>query len=274
MWRALKPTVGSTLDSLRQFVFRFVCVIALIVAVSAHHAAAEVTLKLQTLSYDVVATYPHDSHAFTQGLLFADGFLYESTGRRGQSTLRRVELESGNVSRMHRLNRQYFAEGLALYNDKLIQLTWQSRKGFIYDKTTFAPRGEFTYRTEGWGLTYDGTHLIMSDGSAFLRKLDPIGLRETGRMRVTAEGEPVTRLNELEYVAGRIYANVWGTDKIAIIDPATGKVQAWLDLSGLLSAKEARDADVLNGIAYDANEKRLFVTGKLWPKLFEIKLKP
>jgi glutaminyl-peptide cyclotransferase len=221
--------------------------------------------------YHVVHSYPHDSTAFTQGLLYRDGFLYESTGLNGQSTLRKVALETGQVVQRHVVNPQFFAEGLVDWKDELIQLTWRSQVGFIYGLDTFAEKRTFTYRGEGWGLTRDDARLIMSDGSAELRFLDPSTFRELSRVSVTDVGRPVLELNELEYVRGEIYANVWQTDRIARIDPATGRVTGWIDLAGLLPAGARRSPDaVLNGIAWDAKGNRLFVTGKLWPMLYEI----
>lgn len=224
--------------------------------------------------FEVVAAYPHDREAFTQGLVFDDGALYESTGLNGRSSLRKVNLQTGEVLQRRDIDSQYFAEGLTLFNNQLIQLTWQSNKGFVYDMATFAPLREWRYPTEGWGLTHDGRQLIMSDGTATLRFLNPETFAVEREITVTDQGQPVVRLNELEYVRGEVFANVWQTDLIARIDPQTGHVNGWIDLSGLLSPAEQQGADVLNGIAYDAAGDRLFVTGKLWPKLFEIKLAP
>ena len=222
-------------------------------------------------TYEVVNTYPHDPTAFTQGLAFADGFLYEGTGILGESSLRRVALETGEVLQVHKLADEFFGEGIALCQDKIIQLTWQSRTAFVYDRETFEPAGQFLYPGEGWGIAYDGTRLIMSDGTAVLRFRNPETFEETGHVTVMDKGSPVTRLNELEYVSGEVYANVWKTDRIARIDPGTGNVLGWIDLTGLLSAADRTlTADVLNGIAYDAESNRLFVTGKRWPKLFQI----
>lgn len=226
-----------------------------------------------TASYQVVRTYPHDPRAFTQGLAYADGHLYEGTGLNGESTLRRVKLENGEVLKVHRLEPRYFGEGIALVDDAIVQLTYTTGVGFVYDRRTFALRRTFTYAGEGWGLTYDGQRLIMSDGSAELRLLDPATFQETGRLRVTDAGRPVTQLNELEVVKGEIYANVWQSERIARIAPKTGAVLGWIDMRGLLAQHETAGADVLNGIAYDAAGDRLFVTGKLWPKVFEVKIK-
>ena len=220
--------------------------------------------------YRVVQSYPHDPQAYTQGLIYSDGALFEGTGLNGQSTIRKVRLETGEVLQVHKLEPQYFGEGIALWNGSLIQLTWQSEIGFVYDRKTFRPTRTFTYTGEGWGLTHDGARLIMSDGTAQLRFLSPKTFKETGRLTVRDAGMPVAQLNELEYIRGEIYANIWQTDRIARISPATGQVTGWIDLSGLLSPAEAAAAEVLNGIAYDAAGDRLFVTGKLWPRLFHI----
>lgn len=224
-------------------------------------------------SYNIVNTYPHDPDAFTQGLVLDDGVLYEGTGLYGQSSLRRVELETGAILQIHELSDQFFGEGITIDGDRIIQLTWQSHIGFVYDKDSFELLQEFTYSTEGWGITHDGTRLIMSDGTSTLHFLDPQSFEEIGQVEVFDNDGPVTRLNELEYVQGEIYANVWQTDRMARIAPETGRVVGWVDLEGLLSAEDRSEPiDVLNGIAYDAQTDRLFVTGKLWPKLFEIEL--
>jgi glutamine cyclotransferase len=233
---------------------------------------ATITPTVQFYTYTVVATFPHDPQAFTQGLVFDNGLLYEGTGLNGRSSLRRVDLETGEVLQQVDLASQYFGEGITVFGEKLYQLTWQSQKGFVYDKTTFALREEFAYPTEGWGITHDGQRLIMSDGTNRLRFWEPETLEETGFVDVFDGGSPIARLNELEYIAGEVFANIWQTDRIARIDPESGRVTAWIDLSGLLSPQERAVADVLNGIAYLADEDRLFVTGKLWPKLFEIRL--
>ena len=220
---------------------------------------------------EVVRSYPHDPEAFTQGLVLIDGVLYESTGMHGRSGIRKVRLETGEVLKVQKLEERYFGEGIAVVGNAIVQLTWQSGVGFVYDRSTFQRTKTFTYQGEGWGLAYDGTRLIMSDGTATLRFLDPATLKQTGRLEVRDGGRPVQGLNELEVVKGEIFANVWTTDRIARISPTTGSVTGWLDLSGLLDAREAQGVDVLNGIAYDAAKDRLFVTGKLWPKLFEIR---
>lgn len=234
-----------------------------------------VSHAIPTESYRVVHVYPHDPTAFTQGLVFINSMLYESTGLRGQSSLRMVNLESGRVLQQHDLPEKYFGEGLTDWHSNLIQLTWQAHIGFVYDRFSFRTIRTFTYPWEGWGLTHDSKHLILSDGSSTLYLLDPSTFKEAGKIQVTDSGRPVLNLNELEYIRGEIYANVWETDRIAIISPATGKVLAWIDLSGLRPASTMEDGDaVLNGIAYDSEHDRLFVTGKRWPKLYEIKLVP
>lgn len=225
--------------------------------------------------YEVVRNYPHDATAFTQGLLYRDGHLFESTGLEGQSTLRQVELETGRVVRRHDLDKTLFGEGLTTWNDTLVQITWRSGLALVYDVRTFALQHTFTYAGEGWGITHDGRRFILSDGDAALRFFDPKTFAETGRLPVTNAGRPVRDLNELEFVDGQVYANVWHTDRIAVIDPATGVVTAWINLEGLRpQAVRLESESVLNGIAYDAGKKRLFVTGKRWPELFEIRVRP
>jgi glutamine cyclotransferase len=226
---------------------------------------------LPIYGYTVVRSYPHDPNAFTQGLEYVDGVLYEGTGLNGRSSIRRVNLETGNVLKQHSIGAEHFGEGITVFGSDLFELTWQSGIAFVYDRNTFAPKKSFRYSGEGWGLTGDGTSLIMSDGTEFLRFLDPATFAERRRLRVTGVGQPVKNLNELEYVKGEIFANVWMTDYIARIDPATGRIKAYIDLRGLMPANDP-SRDVLNGIAYDAAGDRLFVTGKLWPRLFEIKL--
>jgi glutaminyl-peptide cyclotransferase len=227
--------------------------------------------NLPIYGYQVVRAYPHDPHAFTQGLQYLDGFLYEGTGLNGRSSVRKVKLETGEVLQRYDLASQYFGEGITVWNSQIIELTWRSEIGFVYDKTSFSQLRTFTYAGEGWGLTHDAANLIMSDGTDHLRYLDPATFAERRRIQVTAEGMPVRNLNELEYVRGEIYANIWQTNLIARISP-DGRVLGWIDLSGLLSPSDRASADVLNGIAFDADHERLFVTGKLWPRLFEIKL--
>jgi glutamine cyclotransferase len=222
---------------------------------------------------EIVNTYPHDPEAFTQGLVFANGILYESTGRLGRSSVRKVDLRTGAVLQIQKLPPQLFGEGISVFGDRLIQLTWQSRVGLVYEKKSFRLLKEFTYSSEGWGLTHDGKRLIMSDGTATLRFLDPETFKELGSIAVFDPNGPVRGLNELEYVRGEIYANVWPTSRIARIDPASGRVLAWIDLEALARQHTTFNPDaVLNGIAYDPRGDRLFVTGKLWPNLYEIKL--
>ena len=225
--------------------------------------------------YEIVNVYPHDPAAFTQGLLFDEGQLYESTGLYGGSSIRRVDLTTGAVLSMTTIPAEYFGEGISIVNDTLYQLTWQEQTGFVYDKKSFALEGRFTYPTEGWGMTFDGEHLIMSDGTARLYFWDPATLATVGTVDVYDDKGPVVRLNELEFIQGEIFANIWQTDLIARIDPATGAVVGWIDLTGLLPAADRTPTtDVLNGIAYLPAGDRLFVTGKNWPKLFEIRLVP
>lgn len=227
------------------------------------------------MTYEVVNTYPHDPQAFTQGLIYHDGYLYESTGLYGESTLRKVALETGEVLQQVDLPPNYFGEGLTLWEDQLLQLTWREGTGFIYNLKDFSQLGRFTYMTEGWGLTHDGTRLIMSDGSASLYFLDPGDFQVIGSVVVTYQGQAIQHLNELEYINGMVYANIWLTDDIVRIDPATGEVIGWIALSGILPDDlRTPTTDVLNGIAYDPAGDRLFVTGKNWPHLFEIRLVP
>lgn len=233
---------------------------------------AQPVSRLPVHGYTVVRSYPHDPDAFTQGLQFVDGFLYEGTGLNGQSSIRRVKLETGEVIQHRALPSQHFGEGIVIWKDSLIELTYTSGLAFVYDRSTFAPKKSFAYQGEGWGLTQDGSSLIMSDGTADLRVLDPETFGECRRIKVTADGRPVANLNELEFVKGELLANIWQSDRVARISLLTGEVTGWIDLSGLLSAAERRDAEVLNGIAYDAARDRLFVTGKLWPKVFEIRI--
>jgi glutaminyl-peptide cyclotransferase len=222
--------------------------------------------------YEIVRVYPHDPKAFTQGLQYVDGALYEGTGQIGQSSIRKVELATGKVLQHRDVPAPHFGEGITVWKNDLIELTWQTHVAFVYDRATFQPKKQFAYAGEGWGLTQDATGLIMSDGSDELRILDPATFAEKRRIKVTAAGAPLRNLNELEYVKGEIFANVWQTDYVARVAPDSGKVSAYIDLRGLLTPAERRNTDVLNGIAYDAEHDRLFVTGKWWPKLFEIKL--
>ena len=228
--------------------------------------------NLPTYGYQIVNVFPHDAKAFTQGLQFLDGVLYEGTGQVGQSSIRRVELATGKVLQKRDVPAPHFGEGITVWKNDLIELTWQTHVAFVYDRATFEPRKQFNYPGEGWGLTQDARSLIMSDGSDELRILDPLTFGERRRIKVTAVGAPLRNLNELEYVKGEIFANVWQTDYIARIAPDTGKVSGYIDLRGLLTPAERAATDVLNGIAYDAGHDRLFVTGKWWPKVFEIKI--
>lgn len=231
--------------------------------------------ELFLYDYKVINTYPHDPTAFTQGLIFRDGALYESTGKYGHSSLRKVELETGRVLQKTKVDDYFFAEGLSLFKQQLIQLSWKAGKAFVYDKDSFNLIKTFDYRGEGWGLTTYNDQLIMSDGSSVLRILDPKTFKQTKRISVYLRGRPVKHLNELEMVKGNVFANVWQTNHIVIISPQSGQVTAVVDLTGLSSSlASGSKANVLNGIAYDSEGDRLFVTGKYWPKLFEIKLVP
>lgn len=235
---------------------------------------APVTGALPTFTYRIVRVYPHDPEAFTQGLEYVDGVLYEGTGLNGHSSIRKVALESGKVLQQRSVPPEHFGEGITIWKNDLIELTWQTHVAFVYERNTFEPKKRFSYPGEGWGLTHDGTNLIMSDGTDQLRVLDPLTFAEKRRIKVTAVGAPLRNLNELEVVKGEIFANIWQTDYIARIAPDTGRVSGYIDLRGLLTPSERARTDVLNGIAYDAAHDRLFVTGKLWPKLFEIKIVP
>jgi glutaminyl-peptide cyclotransferase len=225
-------------------------------------------------TYEIINVYPHDPNAFTQGLVIDEGVMYEGTGLYGESSLRHVDLETGDVLQMHELPGEFFGEGITIFSDKIIQLTWQSQTGFIYDKNSFDVIQNFSYSTEGWGITTDGTQLIMSDGTANLYFLDPETLQTTGQVEVLDGTHPVTRLNELEYINGEVYANVWLTNKIAIINPNTGQVTGWIDLTGIYTPETSDSNNVLNGIAYDQEGDKLFVTGKRWSQLFQINIIP
>ncbi|MDX1488299.1 MAG: glutaminyl-peptide cyclotransferase [Acidiferrobacterales bacterium] len=226
-------------------------------------------------TYRLVNVYPHDANAFTQGLAFDRGFLYEGTGLYGQSTLRKVELKTGKVIKRYGLPARFFGEGITVFGENIIQTSWSSNVAFVYNKRSFELRQTFVYPTEAWGLTHNGRQLILSDGTATLRFLDPRTFREVDRIEVYDGKQSVSHLNELEFVRGEILANVWKTERIARIAPESGRVTGWIDLSGILKAEErSARVDVLNGIAHDAGNDRLFVTGKLWPKLFEIEIVP
>ena len=226
-------------------------------------------------TYEIVNIFPHDRGAFTEGLVFLKGLLLESTGLNGHSDLRKVDLSSGRVLQQVRLSGQYFGEGMTVLDGKIYQLTWKNQKGFVYGLDSFEPEREFTYTGEGWGLTTDGHSLIMSDGSNQLRFIDPTTFQVTRTISVLRSGQPLNQLNELEWVKGELYANIWQTSFVARIDPATGRLLGLIDFSGLLTPADDRSGiDVLNGIAYDAANDRLFVTGKNWPKLFEVRVRP
>jgi len=237
-------------------------------------ASDSLRVEARQLSYEVVNSYPHDRTSFTQGLVWNDGGFYESTGQYGSSKLRRLEFPSGHVAREIDLSPELFGEGLALIGNRLIQLTWKSHRGFVYDRDTFQLSREFSYDTEGWGLTYDGTNLILSDGSSDLFYIDPASFKVIRKLSVKLNDRPIRELNELEFIEGEIWANVWQTDLVLRIDPQTGSVKSYLDLKGILAPSDSRgDENVLNGIAYDPEHKRVFITGKLWPRIFEIRVK-
>ncbi len=239
------------------------------------YTPAPSTTAVPRYTYQIINAYPHDPTAFTQGLILEDGIFYEGTGLRGKSTLYKVDVETGAVIQSINLPNQYFGEGITTFGDYLFQITWQENTGFVYDKNSFELLRTFSYPTEGWGITHDGEKLIMSDGTATLYFWDPETLTEIGRVQVFDENGPVVRLNELEYIDGEVWANVWQTNFIARINPDTGQVVGWIDLTGLLDpAVVTQPVDVLNGIAYDAQTERLFVTGKLWPQVYEIELVP
>ena len=223
--------------------------------------------------FRVIKTYPHDRSAFTQGLEYRDGVLYEGTGMTGRSSVRKVELATGRVLQKFDVPPPFFGEGITVLNQQILELTWQSQTGFVYDKSSLQLLRSFSYAGQGWGMTNDGRQIYMSDGSSEIRVWDPATLKEVRRITVKDGSTPITQLNELEWVRGEIYANVWQTERIARISPADGKVLGWIDLTGILPKTERPDPDaVLNGIAYDAAGDRLFITGKLWPKIFEIKI--
>ena len=235
-------------------------------------AAWQAAASLPVFGYTVVHTFPHDRDAFTQGLQVVDGVFYEGTGLNGRSSIRKVKIDTGEVLQKRDVPAQYFGEGITVRGSELFELTWQSGVALVYDKQTFMPKRQHTYAGEGWGLTGDASSLIMSDGTEFLRFLDPTTFTEKKRIRVTAAGQPLKELNELEYVKGEIFANVWQTDYVARVDPATGVVNGYIDFRGLLTPREREGTDVLNGIAYDEATDRLFITGKLWPRVFEVRV--
>jgi glutamine cyclotransferase len=223
-------------------------------------------------TYSVVKAYSHNTSAYTEGLVYSNGSLYESTGEYGTSSLRRVDLKTGTVLQEYNLSGEYYGEGLALVDGALVQLTWLNHIGFVYDANTFTQMRNFTVSTQGWGLTYDGTSLILSDGSSTLSYLDPQTYQVTRQVDVKDGNQSITNINELEYINGDVYANIWMTNRIAIINPQTGQVKGWIDLTGIYQSTDFNS--VLNGIAYDQQTNRLFITGKNWPNLYEITIKP
>jgi glutaminyl-peptide cyclotransferase len=259
---------------------RTILLVAFLIAALPHCMVAQTAAKQRTApapeyGFQIVRAYPHDSAAFTQGLAWRDGFLYEGTGLKGRSSLRKVRLETGEVIERINLAPEYFGEGITFYKNEIVQLTWLSQTGFVYDASDFRLLRQFSYKGEGWGLTTSGNEIFMSDGTPEIRVLDAATLSEQRRLTVRNGDKQVDQLNELEFVEGEIFANVWQTDRIARISPQTGKVAGWIDLRGLLSPMyRLEPGAVLNGIAYDPIRKRLFVTGKLWPLVFEIRLIP
>jgi glutaminyl-peptide cyclotransferase len=241
---------------------------------SPSHSEKSGATPMVRYTYEVIASLPHDPTAFTQGLVFRDGTFFESTGLNGRSSLRAVEPSTGRILRQAAVPAQYFAEGLAIIGAKAFQLTWQDHKGFVYDADTFRLEKEFAYESEGWGLATDGHSLILSDGTDKIRFLDPATFAVTRTINVTAGERRITHLNELEFIKGEIFANVWQTDEIVRIDPATGVVRGVIDFAGLLAPQDrGPQSEVLNGIAYDAATDRLFITGKFWPKIYQVRLK-
>ena len=273
----LKHQRRSCFCNPRQLAVLRICAAFLIilftVLLSAQTASQSTSRQTPTYGYEVVEAYPHDENAFTQGLVYHDGFLYEGTGLQGQSSLRKVRLETGEVLERIDLPYEYFGEGIAIVRDQILELTWKSQVGFVYDLRTFRQLRQFSYPGEGWGLTANGAEVYMSDGTADIRILDAASLRERRRIHVHDGPKPIDQLNELEYIEGQIFANIWQTNRIARISPQTGEVVGWIELSGLLSPMyQLQPGAVLHGIAYDSTRKRLFGTGKLWPRLFQIRL--
>jgi len=258
------------------------CLLAFLLSIACYGApvpqaahASTTTKRPMEYTFTVVHAYPHDQNAFIQGLVYHDGFFYEGTGLNGRSSLRKVDIETGQVLQKVDLPQEYFGEGIAIVKDQIFELTWQSEVAFVYNLSDFHQIRQYSYAGEGWGLTNNGNDLYMSDGSSEIRVIDSTNFKEKRRIKVHDGSKPVDQLNELEYIDGELFANIWQTDRIARISPQTGEVMGWVDLSGLLSSVYQRPKDaVLNGIAYDAAHKRLFVTGKLWPNVFEIKLTP
>ena len=246
-------------------------VFLLLFVLSGHSEASQNSVPL--LRYEVIDIFPHDPEAFTQGLVWQDGFLYEGTGLYGKSSLRRVDLETGQVWQQHNLPEDFFGEGITIFQKRIYQLTWKSKTGFVYEQEDFQLVKTFSYSYEGWGITHDGKYLIVSDGTSTLHFVDPLTMKEIKRIEIHENGVPVNRINELEYIKNKIFANIWLTERIAVIEPQSGEITAWLDLSGILDSIEIiQEINVLNGIAYDSEKDCLFVTGKLWPVLFEIKI--
>ncbi len=236
-------------------------------------AAANETDKTTLYGYKIVNTFSHDPESFTQGLFLEDGILYESTGLNGKSAVKKIDLKTGKVIKSRNMQDKFFGEGLTIVNDKIIQITWRSKTGFVYDKDSLEILRTFSYKTQGWGITYDGKYLIISDGSEILYFMDPKSFVVVGKLEIYDDRGKVSKLNELEYIDGEIYANIWGKDLIARINPKTGYVNSWIDLTGILSKEDRKGKeDVLNGIAYNPENNTLLVTGKLWPKIFEIKV--
>lgn len=250
------------------------CAIILLATDCVAQRSGSQATEVEQLKAEVVATYPHDPDAFTQGLLMSEGALFESTGQLGESSIRRVELGTGRVLRQIDVSSDLFAEGLALVDGRLIQLTWKSGIAIVYDGETLAELDRLTYEGEGWGLCYDGERLVMSDGSSDLVFRDPVTFTEIGRITVTRDGEPVDKINELECVEGVVYANIWKSDQIIVVEPDTGEVTTEIDVSGLIDEENLSSAGVLNGIAYDSESEQFYLTGKDWQLLFEVRWVP
>lgn len=268
--------LGAKKKNLSLYIFTLIFILGIIIISSTLNLLNTIhDDSVPIYTYKIIQTYPHDPTAYTQGLAFDNGYLYEGTGLLGQSSLRKVELESGEVVQIHNLSSELFGEGITVYRDKIIQVTWRSHTGFVYDKNSFEVVTSFEIATEGWGLTHDGSSLILSDGTPTLYFLDLDTYEEIRTVEIFDKNGPVLNINELEYVHGEVFANVWQTERIARIDPENGLVVGWIDLRGLSGHfNEDATIDVLNGIAFDGESDRLFVTGKLWPKLFEIEITP